>query len=300
MLKYLDISEEVSIGLRNNKPVVALESTVIAQGLPYPSNVEAALAMESVIRAAGVIPATIAVLNGKLRVGLSADEIEQIAGKQAIRKLGTRDLPLAVAFGWTGATTVSATAYIAAQAGIDVFVTGGIGGVHRNASHTFDVSSDLWELTKTSIIVVCAGAKVILDLPATLEWLETHEIPVVGYQTSEFSAFYSKRSGLPVEEVHTPEEVVEVFLTQRGLGFQNGIIVGVPPPEEAEFDAEQVVNQVLAAAYESGIRGKEVTPWLLAKIAELTNGASVDVNIKLLEANARVGAQIAKTLAASR
>jgi len=297
MEDYLDMSEEVSAGLAAGKPVVALESTVIAHGLPHPSNVQTALAVESVIREAGAVPATIAVLGGRLRVGLSTDEIERLASGDDIRKLGTRDLPLALASGWDGATTVSATAFTAGRAGIDVMVTGGIGGVHADAGQTLDISSDLWEFTKSSIIVVCAGAKAILDLPATLEWLETHQVPVLGYQTAEFPAFYSRNSGLAMEEVRTPEEVARSLEAQRRLGLAGGIVVGVPPPGEPGFDVEQAISRALAEARKVRVRGKDLTPWLLARIADISGGASVEANVALLKNNARVGAEIAGAVA---
>ena len=293
MESYLQISEEVGAALDAGLPVVALESTVIAHGLPCPSNLETALMVESVIRESGGVPGTIAVLGGKVKVGLSREEIERLARGQDIAKLGTRDLPEALASGVDGATTVSATAFIAAKVGIRVFVTGGIGGVHHGAERTFDVSSDLWELANSSIIVVCAGAKAILDLPATLEWLETHQVPVLGYQTDEFPGFYSRSTGLAVDRVETPEEVARRFGIRRELGMCGGMVVAVPVPEECELDLSDQIAQAINEADTSGIKGKELTPWLLARLDELTGGKSVATNVALLKNNALAGAEIA-------
>ena len=292
----MNISEEVKAALNAGKPVVALESTVIAHGLPRPSNLETALAVEEIIRRTGAVPATIAVIGGEIRVGLSCGEIERLANGKDILKLGTRDLPAALASGRDGATTVSATAFIAAKAGIRVFVTGGIGGVHRGAARTLDISSDLWELANTSIIAVCAGAKAILDLPATLEWLETHQVPVVGCRTDEFPGFYSRHTGLPVERVDSPDEIAERFNIQRSLEMRGGMLVAVPVPEEYELDVSVEIEQAVAEADRQGIRGKELTPWLLSRLDELTGGRSVKTNITLLKNNADVGTQIAKAL----
>jgi len=296
MHEYLHISDEVRAAIEDGGSVVALESTVIAHGLPHPTNIETALELESIIRAAGAIPATIAVLGGRIRVGLAREEIERLARNEGVLKLGTRDLPGAITSGADGATTVSATAFIAARAGIRVFVTGGIGGVHRGSERTGDVSSDLWELANTSIIVVCAGAKAILDLPATLEWLETHQIPVVGYRTDEFPGFYSPRTGLPVERVDDADEVAARFAAQRSLGMRGAMLVAVPVPEESKLDLSSEIEEAVRDAERLGIRGKELTPWLLARLDELSGGASVRTNIALLANNARIGAEIAKSL----
>jgi pseudouridine-5'-phosphate glycosidase len=293
----LCIADEVKSALDGGRAVVALESTVIAHGLPRPLNLETALELESIIREAGAVPATIAVLGGRMKVGLSRDEIERLASSEGVLKLGTRDLPGVIGSGADGATTVSATAFIAAKAGISVFVTGGIGGVHRGAEKTGDVSSDLWEVANTSIIVVCAGAKAILDLPATLEWLETHQVPVVGYGTNEFPGFYSRKTGLPVERVDDAEEIAGRFSIQRQLGMRGAMLVAVPIPEESELNVSTEIEQAVREADQRGVRGKELTPWLLARLDELTGGASVRSNIALLRNNARVGASIATTLA---
>lgn len=297
MKHYLEVSQEVAAALEAGWPVVALESTVIAHGLPYPSNVETALALEAIIRDADVTPATIAVRGGKVRIGISENEIESLAGEQGALKLGTRDLPGALDSGESGATTVSATVFIADRVGIAVFVTGGIGGVHRGAARTFDISSDLWELAKSGVIVVCAGAKGVLDLSATLEWLETHQIPVLGYRTDEFPAFYSRCSGLKIERVEGPEQVAHHFLLRRRLGMTGGMVVAVPVPAEAELALDDEISQAVEEAEKTGLRGKEVTPRLLARLAELTGGKSIAANIALLKNNAAVGAEIAKALA---
>lgn len=296
METHLHFSKEVAAALNEHRPVVALESTVIAHGLPRPSNLEVALEIEGTVREYGATPATIAVLGGEMRVGLSPDEMEHLAQSEGVLKLGTRDLPSAITSKFDGATTVSATAFIASKAGIRVFVTGGIGGVHLGADHTNDVSSDLWELANTSIIVVCAGAKAILDLPATLEWLETHQVPVLGYKTGEFPGFYSRRTGLPVEHVDAPEEVARRFEVQRKLGMRGGMLLAVPAPEESELDLSAQISQAVEEASKAGIRGKELTPWLLARLDELTEGRSVATNIALLRNNARVGASVAEAL----
>jgi len=294
METFLQIADEVTDALSGGTPVVALESTVIAHGLPHPSNLETALALEKIIRDAGGIPATIAVLKGKICVGLTADQIAYLATGEGILKLGARDLPAAMAQKADGATTVSATAYIAARAGISVFVTGGIGGVHRG--QTSDISSDLWEMAHSNIIVVCAGAKAILDIPATLEWLETHEVPVLGYQTDFFPGFYSRSTGLAVDRVDTADEVAVRWEAQRRLKMRGGMVVGVPIPQEHELDLTQEIAEAVDEVTRSGIRGKELTPWLLAKLDELTAGKSVSANITLLKSNARVGMEIALAL----
>ncbi|HUV05961.1 MAG TPA: pseudouridine-5'-phosphate glycosidase [Armatimonadota bacterium] len=300
MKSHMHISEGVEAALEARRPVVALESTVIAHGLPCPSNMETALAVEKIIRDAGAVPATIAVLGGQIRVGLSREEIERLASSKDILKLGTRDLPTAIASGADGATTVSATAFIACKAGIEVFVTGGIGGVHRGAERTLDISSDVWELTKSSIIVVCAGAKAILDVSATLEWLETQQVPVVGYQTSEFPGFYSRHTGFAVDRVETPEEIAARFETQRSLGMPGAMLVAVPVTEEYELDVSSEIACAVEEASAQSIKGKELTPWLLARLDELTGGQSVATNIALLKNNAQVGAEIAQARAGMR
>jgi len=297
----LHIQSQIDGALRQGLPVVALESTVIAHGLPFPQNMEMALRLEEAIREEGAVPATIGVIGGTLRVGLSSQEIERLATGEGVRKVSRRDLPLVVARGEDGATTVAATMWIAHRAGIRVFATGGIGGVHRG--QPFDISADLPELARTPVAVVCSGAKAILDLPLTLEWLETHGVPVVGYGTDEFPAFYSRRSGLPVDaRVDAPEEVAAIFRAQRRLGLPAGLLICVPVPAEAELEAEVMeaaIAEALAAAEAQAVRGKALTPFLLAEISKRTGGASLRANLALLENNARVAAQIARELAES-
>jgi pseudouridylate synthase len=291
----IEIAPDVAAALANNRAMVALESTVIAHGLPRPTNLETAQRLEQIVRETGAVPATVGILDGKLKVGLSANEIRMLAGEDGIRKVSTRDLPIAVAERWHGATTVAATCWIAHRAGIKVFATGGIGGVHRGALP--DVSADLPELTRTPIVVVCSGAKIVLDLPATREWLETHGITVVGFECDEFPAFYSRSSGLPVDtRANSPAEVVAFFRAQRDLGFEPALLVTVPVPEEFEVAPDQlqsVLDQALESANRNGIVGRELTPFLLGQMAERSSGMTLRANIALLENNARVAARIA-------
>ncbi len=295
----LHVRSQIDEALRRGLPVVALESTVIAHGLPFPQNMETALSLEEVVRQEGGVPATIGIIGGALRVGLSSEEIERLATGRDVRKVSRRDLPLVVARKEDGATTVAATMWIAHQAGIQVFGTGGIGGVHRD--QPFDVSADLPELAQTPVVVVCSGAKAILDLPLTLEWLETHGVTVLGYGTDRFPAFYSRDSGLPVDaRVDTPQEVAAIFRAQRALGLPAGLLVGVPVPARVELPAdvmETAIAEALAAAEERGVRGKALTPFLLAEVSPRTGGASLRATLALLENNARVAAKIAVALA---
>ena len=295
---FLTISSVVESAVAANQPVVALESTVIAHGLPRPQNLKTALRMEEIVRAQESVPATIAVLNGKLCVGLEAAQRELIASESDVKKVSTRDLPIAVARRWNAATTVASTMWIARRAGIRVFATGGIGGVHRGSLP--DVSADLPELARTPMIVVCSGAKIVLDLPATREWLETHSVTVIGYGCDELPAFYSRRSGLPVDvRCDSPEEVVEIFKAQRELGMESALLVTVPVPAEAEVDAvllQRVLDDSLAEAERKQVAGRDLTPFLLARMAEQSAGATLRANIALLENNARVAAQIARAL----
>ncbi|MCR4405569.1 MAG: pseudouridine-5'-phosphate glycosidase [Anaerolineae bacterium] len=297
---WLVLKAEVEEALKAGRPVVALESTLIAHGLPFPTNLETAHRLEEVIRAEGATPATIAVLGGRLRIGLDNAGLERLARGGNIRKVSRRDLPIVVAQGGDGATTVAATMWIAAQAGIKVFATGGIGGVHRG--QPFDVSADLPELARTPVAVVCAGAKSILDLPLTLEWLETWGVPVLGYGTDEFPAFYTRSSGLPVDaRVDSPQAAAEIIRARWDLGLGGGVLIVAPVPAEAELPAEvmeMAIAQALAAAEEQGIRGKAITPFLLARIAEITGGDSLQANVALLENNAAIAARIAGALAA--
>jgi pseudouridine-5'-phosphate glycosidase len=298
MSQYLRKSQEVAIALAAGKPVVALESTIISHGMPYPENVETALRVEEVVRAAGAVPATIAIMDGKLCAGLSLDQIE-VLGKQgtAVAKASRRDIPFLLAKKQLGATTVAATMIIAAQAGIELFATGGIGGVHRGGAANFDISADLQELARTNVAVVCAGAKSILDLPLTLEYLETHGVPVIGYQTSEFPAFYSRQSGLGVDyTLHTPEEVAEVLGTKWKAGLAGGVIIANPVPEKFSMDAtylDSIIGHALLEAARDKIKGKAVTPYLLSKVKELTAGKSLVSNIELVLNNVRLAAEIA-------
>jgi len=296
MHEFLNIASEVADAIRDRRPVVALESTVIAHGLPRPQNLQTANRLQEIVREAGAVPATIGIIGGKLTVGLSDEEIRLLAEKPDIRKISTRDLPIAVAEGLDGATTVASTLWIAHRAGIKVFATGGIGGVHRGSLP--DVSADLPELARTPIAVVCSGAKIVLDLPATREWLETHAITIVGYQCDELPAFYSRSSGLPVDtRADDVTAVANIFRAQRTLGLESALVVGVPVPPKAEVPAEEL-QQVLTTALEdaewNGIVGPALTPFLLRQMAERSGGATLRANIALLENNAHVAAQIAR------
>ena len=302
MNKYLDIAPEVAEALAAGKPVVALESTIISHGMPYPQNVETALKVESIIRECGAVPATIAIIGGRLKAGLSKEEIDYLGKTGAgIPKASRRDLPVLVAQGKDGACTVTTTMMIADMAGIRVFATGGIGGVHRGAQETFDISADLEELANTSVMVVCAGAKSILDLGLTLEYLETHGVPVIGYGTEELPAFYTRHSGFSVDyRVDSPEELAAMFSAQRGLDYKGGMLVTNPIPEEYSMDKaviDKAIDEALAQAKAQGIHGKETTPFLLAKVVELTGGDSLESNIQLVLNNARLAAKTAAALA---
>jgi pseudouridine-5'-phosphate glycosidase len=295
---FLQILPEVRSALDAGRPVVALESTLITHGLPRPVNLEVARRLETIVREAGATPATIAIIGGIIRVGLDDASLDYLANTSNVRKVSRRDLPVVVAQKGDGATTVAATIWVAAQAGIRVFATGGIGGVHRG--QPFDVSADLPELARTPVVVVCAGAKAILDLPLTLEWLETHGVPVIGYQCDEFPAFYTRRSGLPVDvRVDTPEEAAAIIAAKWRLGIEGGVLVAVPVPAELELDAsagEAAIQAALAEAERNGIRGKTITPFLLERVSRLTGGESLRANVALLENNTRVAARLAKCL----
>ncbi|MGB7595653.1 MAG: pseudouridine-5'-phosphate glycosidase [Erysipelotrichaceae bacterium] len=299
--KYLDINPEVSNALKNNKAVVALESTIISHGMPYPKNVETALNVERIVRDNGAIPATIAILNGRLKVGLTPEEIEYLGKAKDVVKCSRRDIPFILAKGLNGATTVASTMILAAMAGIRIFATGGVGGVHRGATETFDISADLLELAQTDVAVVCAGAKSILDIGLTLEYLETNGVPVVGYQTDELPAFYTRKSGFGVDyRVDSAEELAIALKTKWDLKLKGGLIVANPIPEEYAMDLDTInsaIQEALRQANAAGIKGKESTPYLLAKVKELTGGDSLDSNIQLVYNNAKVGAQIAVALA---
>ena len=302
MNKYLSISPEVQAALNEGRPVVALESTIISHGMPYPQNVETALNVEKILRQNGAVPATIAVIGGRLKAGLSPEEIEYLgkAGRK-VAKASRRDLPALVARKADGATTVTTTMMIAHMAGIRIFATGGIGGVHRGAETTMDISADLEELAQTPVMVVCAGAKSILDLGLTLEYLETKGVPVIGYGTEELPAFYTRRSGFGVDyRVDSPEELAAMFRAQRDMNYKGGMLVTNPIPEEYAMDKaviDAAIEQALAEAKEQGIHGKETTPFLLAKVVELTGGESLESNIRLVLNNARVAARTAACLA---
>lgn len=302
MNPYLDVNPAVAQALAEGKPVVALESTIISHGMPYPQNVETALKVEEIIRQNGAVPATIAILGGRLKAGLSPAEIEYL-GKQGqkVTKASRRDLSVLVAQGADGATTVATTMMIAHMAGIKLFATGGIGGVHRGAETTMDISADLEELGQTDVMVVCAGAKAILDLKLTLEYLETKGVPVLGYQTQELPAFYTRTSGLKVDyQVDSPEMLAKILKTQHDLGLHGGILVTNPIPERYSMDADAinaVIDQAIAEAQEKGIHGKETTPFLLAKVKEITGGDSLEANIQLVFNNAKLASQTAAAYA---
>ncbi|MBO6041013.1 MAG: pseudouridine-5'-phosphate glycosidase [Oscillospiraceae bacterium] len=302
MNKYLDVAPEVAQALAEGRPVVALESTIISHGMPYPKNVETALLVEQTIRDNGAVPATIAVIGGRLKAGLSREEIEHLgkAGRN-VAKASRRDLPALVARGVDGATTVATTMIIAHMAGIRIFATGGIGGVHRGAEFTMDISADLEELAQTPVMVVCAGAKSILDLGLTLEYLETKGVPVIGFGTEELPAFYTRKSGFGVDyRVDSPAELAAVFAAQRELGYRGGMLVANPIPEEYAMDKQVIdaaIERALEEAKEQHIHGKETTPFLLARVVELTGGESLESNIRLVLNNARVAALTAAELA---
>ncbi len=300
--KYLDVAPEVAQALKEHKPVVALESTIISHGMPYPQNVETALKVEEIIRANGAVPATIAIIGGRLKAGCSKEDIEHLGKKGlAVTTASRRDLPVLLARGEDGATTVTTTMMIAHMAGIQVFATGGIGGVHRGAETTMDISADLEELGQTPVMVVCAGAKSILDLGLTLEYLETHGVPVIGFGTKELPAFYTRRSGFGVDyEIDTPAELAKAFHVQRELGLKGGMLVTNPIPEEYSMDPDVInkaIDQAVADAKARGIHGKETTPFLLAAIKEITGGDSLTSNIQLVFNNAVLAAKTAAELA---
>ena len=298
MNAYLDIKPEVAQALAEGRPVVALESTIISHGMPYPQNVETALNVERIVRENGAVPATIAIIGGRLKAGLTPEEIEYFGKKgQAIAKASRRDLSVLCARGEDGATTVATTMIIAHMAGIRVFATGGIGGVHRGAETTMDISADLEELAQTPVLVVCAGAKSILDLGLTLEYLETKGVPVLGYGTEELPAFYTRQSGFRVDyRMDTPKEIADAWRTQNRMGLKGGMLVTNPIPEEFSMDKaviDAAIEKALAECEEKDIHGKETTPFLLARVAEITGGDSLASNIRLVYNNAKLASQIA-------
>ncbi len=292
------IHPEIESALQERRAVVALESTVIAHGLPRPQNLETALRLEQIVRASGAVPATIAIIEGKLRVGLTREQIERIATSDDVHKISRRDLPIAVAEKWDGATTVAGTMWVAHRAGLEIFATGGIGGVHRGQLP--DVSADLPELARTPMAVVCSGAKIVLDLEATREWLETHGVTVVGYGCDQVPAFYSCNSGLPVDvRADTAQDVAEIIRAARELQIETATLVTVPVPEEAEVPASElrnVLDEALSESERMSIRGRDLTPFLLSRMAQRSGGATLRANIALLENNARVAAEIAREL----
>ncbi|MCE5257061.1 MAG: pseudouridine-5'-phosphate glycosidase [Spirochaetaceae bacterium] len=298
MNQYLDISDEVQAALSAGEPVVALESTIISHGMPWPQNLETARAVEAVIRDAGATPATIAIIDGRLKAGLSPEELETLARKgPAATKASRRDFPRLLAEKGLGATTVAGTMIVASMAGIKIFATGGIGGVHRGAETTWDVSADLVELARTDTAVVCAGAKSILDLAKTLEFLETRGVPVIGYRTSELPAFYTSHSGLVLEErADSPQEIAAMLTAKWAAGLSGGVVVANPIPEQYSLPQGVVnpaIEQSVAEAEKAGIKGKQLTPYLLKRISEITGGESLESNIALVKNNARLAAEIA-------
>ncbi|HHQ6618240.1 TPA: pseudouridine-5'-phosphate glycosidase [Serratia fonticola] len=296
--QYLDIAPEVALALAENRPVVALESTIISHGMPYPQNVETALQVEEKIRANGAVPATIAVINGRMKAGLSHDEIETLGREgHRVAKVSRRDLPFVIASGKNGATTVASTMIIAELAGISVFATGGIGGVHRGAQQTFDISADLQELAQTNVAVICAGAKSILDLGLTTEYLETHGVPLVGYGTDSLPAFFSRTSPYSVSvRLDTPQEIARAMAAKWAAGLQGGMVIANPIPEQYAMPEEKInlaIEQAVQESVEQGVSGKDSTPFLLARVAELTGGDSLQANIQLVFNNAELAAKIA-------
>lgn len=298
---FLHISDAVRAAVEVNRPVVALESTIISHGMPYPQNVETALLVEKTVRDHGAVPATIAILKGKISVGISPEQISYLGRKGLkVNKASRRDLPVLMAKGEDGATTVATTMIAAAMAGIRIFATGGIGGVHRGAETTMDISADLEELARTNVTVVCAGAKSILDLGLTLEYLETKGVPVIGYQTAELPAFYCRKSGFSVDyRLDTPEEIAVAIMAKEVCGLEGGMLVANPIPEEAAMPEDAMttcIDEAVQAAKARGVRGKDITPFLLDRIKTLTDGKSLEANIQLVLSNARLGAEIARAL----
>lgn len=295
--KYLEIKDEVKEALAAGKPVVALESTIIAHGMPYPQNIETALEIEEIIRDNGAVPATIGIIDGKIKVGLTKEEVEFLGESDQIVKVSRRDLPVVLAEKRHGATTVAGTMIAADLAGIKIFVTGGVGGVHRGAENSFDISADLEELKKTSVAVIAAGAKSILDLGLTLEKLETFGVPVLGYQTEELPAFYSRHSGFNCDyRLESPEHTANILKAKWELGLEGGVLIANPVPEADEIEYSVInekIEQALAEAEAGGIKGKKLTPFLLDRIKEITDGQSLETNISLVRNNAVVGAKIA-------
>ncbi|WP_407060170.1 pseudouridine-5'-phosphate glycosidase [Caloranaerobacter sp. TR13] len=303
MDRYLEIHPEVEKAIKEGKPVVALESTIISHGMPYPQNVETAKKVEEIVRENGAIPATIGIIKGEIKVGLSEEEIEYMGKAENVFKVSRRDMPFIIAKKLDGATTVASTMIISALAGIKVFVTGGIGGVHRGAQETFDISADLMELANTNVAVVCAGAKSILDIGLTLEYLETHGVPVIGYKTDEFPAFYTRKSGFKVDyRVDSESELAKIIKTKWDLNLKGGLVVGNPIPKEYEMDYDiinKAIDDAIIEANEKGIKGKDITPFLLSKIKLITGGKSLESNIQLVYNNAVVGSKLAVELSKS-
>ncbi len=297
---FIAVKPEVAKALEEGTPVVALESTIIAHGMPYPRNVETAIAVEDVIRAEGVMPATIAIINGRIKIGLTKEEIEYLGTADNVLKVSRRDFPLVIAKKMNGATTVAGTMIAAHMAGIKLFVTGGIGGVHRGAGESFDISADLEELKTTEVAVVCAGVKSILDIGATLEYLETSGVPVITYGTEEFPAFYSRKSGFKSEcRLDDPKDIADLINAKAALGLRGGMLIACPIPEEEEIPYEKmdvVIKEALKECEEQGVKGKRITPFLLSKVKDLTEGSSLEANIKLVLNNARIGAKIARDI----
>lgn len=302
MYSFLDIQPEVASALTNGRPVVALESTIISHGMPYPQNVETARQVEAIIRAEGAVPATIGILGGRVKVGLTDHELENFGQAKGVEKVSRRDFPLVLAARKDGATTVAGTMVVAAWAGIKVFVTGGIGGVHRGVSETWDISADLAELQQTNVAVVCAGVKSILDIPKTLEVLETSGVPVIGYGCDEFPAFFTRNSGQPVlKRLDSLADIAQVIRLKDEMRLAGGVLVANPIPKGdalSETVIAEVVDEALSQASRDGVTGKHVTPYILAKVVEKTKGQSLKANIALVKNNARVGAQLAVTYSA--
>lgn len=296
-MNYVDINPEVNTALENNQPIVALESTIISHGMPYPKNVETARKVEQIVRKQGAVPATIGIINGRIKIGLTDDELEYMGKEKDILKVSRRDLPIIISKKLSGATTVSTTMFCSSLVGIKVFVTGGIGGVHKGATETFDISADLTELSKTNVAVVCAGAKSILDIGLTLEYLETLGVPVLSYKTKEFPAFYNSASGFEADySMDSPLQIAEAMKAKWDLGLTGGLVIGNPIPKHLEMDKyviDEAIDKALKMAKDKGIKGKNITPFLLATVKDITGGDSLASNIELVYNNAIVGSQIA-------